>query len=798
MYTDTILFIIGAAGSFAAVISLVYLIGLLKKHKKNIQNQTDLSDMDKNFVLTEWESFSTGREATEYVPHTPETKQKNAFSEEALEGLYVIEKTIYSGPMSQVFLARSLKLNNKCIIKFVTHEIGNVSYEHDKLKNLYHTGLPKIIDIFTDENGIYLVESYIEGKTLGETIKETAESKKAFTPRLIADWAKQLCDVYSYLHNLPDSPIYHFDIKPDNIMVTHGERLVPIDFGISKRQNDKSRTIAAVSPKYAAPEQFGKTPDPKYKKIMDLRFGQLPVDFINREPDARTDIFSIGAVLFELATGEVPTIHNLSKLKEALSASFAEIILRCLKTEPDKRYQSIDEISADLQKLSDEKPKIQRSVLIRRLTAVMAAVFFILSGSSFVYGGYIYNRESGSTIDARPQYITLSLQQTSELKIEKQMPDGKVANLGTSDLSWDFGADGVVQIDGNRILGLNLGEAVIEGRYRNKRVSLVVNVVEAMEGGVDIALRYEFGHKTALFGGSLEREHIDGSLDREAEFVSPEGMDIASDGTIYFADSGVLRKITGNTVKSIEIEPAYIVPRVVRCCKNEVYITTGEWEDTNGNYNYGIAKISEEGFAQDIYSADASYTAIEDFGFSPVDESKLYFIERNAGMGEVYLKVINLNDTEDIYTASKLPEGTRSLCFDGDGAVYLANPEKGIIQCYKNGELKFFAGSENNRAFIDGTLPLFYMPQKLKYSDGLLYVWDFNVLRIIKVENNTAIDCMTLAGEASPECDLENIQSEYDAESVIFPGAYFTDFAISGESIILTDPKRGLIWKIFL
>ena len=779
MYADTMLFFIGAIGALGALFSLGYLIFASRRHRSKIAP----AGQDQNYVLTEL--------STEHALHNSGPKQTNAFSEKTLEGLYTIEKSIYSGPMSEVFLAKSQKLDNKCIIKFVTHEIGNLSYEHEKLKNLYHTGLPKIIDIFTDENGIYLVESYIEGKNLGEMIKEAESS---FAPQLILDWAKQLCGIYSYLHNLPDSPIYHLDIKPENIMVTHGERLVPIDFGISKRVNDSAETISALSPKYAAPEQFGKTPDPKYKKIIEARFGELPANL--PEPDARTDIFGIGAVLFELAAGEIPMVHNRSKLKEAVSEDFAGIILKCIKTDPGERYQSIDEISADLQKLNGEKTKTKKNSPIKKLTAAMAAVFFILSGSSFAYGGYIYTKEAGSTIDVRPQYVTISLQQTSELKIEKLTPDGKTTVLDANDLKWNLHADHIAQIDGNRILGLNVGETVVEGKFRDKSISFVVNVVEPMENGVDIAQRYELGRKVTLMGGTPERGHTDGKLSGGAEFVSPESIDITPAGVIYLADSGILRLITDGTLTSMELEPFYIVPRVVRCRQNDVYISTGEWEDAENNYLYGIAKISDDGAAQLIYTADAAYTAIEDFGFSPADENKLYFIERSAGMGEVYLKVLNLTDAEDIYTACKLAEGVRSLCFGPDGAVYLANFETGVIQCYKNGELKFFAGAENKKGFIDGSFPLFYMPQRLKYFDGLLYVWDFNVLRAIKIENNAAADCVTLAGEASPEFETENAEREYGAESVIFPAGYHTDFVIAGQSVILTDPKRGLIWKI--
>ena len=733
---------------------------------------------------------------------------------EYLDGRYEIEKAIYSGSMSKVYIARNDKVG-RCIIKFITHDIGKISYEHETLKNLYHIHLPKIIDIFTNETGIYLVESYIEGRNLGDIIKDVAASNKVFNPSLIIDWAKQLCDVYSYLHNLPDSPIYHFDIKPENIMVTHGDSLVPIDFGISKRANDGTKTIGGLSPKYAAPEQFGDRSHPRYKKLMDFRFGDLPENLADWKPDARTDIFSFGTVLFELAVGEIPNAQNISKLKNAVSSDFAKIILKCIKINPDERYQTMDQIAADLQNLNIEKIKIHRSMLMRKITATAAAFSFFLSGSSFAGGSYIYQQENLALLEPEPQFVTISLQQSSDLKIEKQMPNGDIIVMNPNDVKWSSESDHVAQVDGSRIAGINIGKTTIYGKYRNKLLLLEVNIVEPMDGMVDIVQKYERGHKVTLFGGTLEREHTDGSLDGEAEFVSPESIDIAYDGTVYIADSGILRRIRNNQVESIDIEPFYMTPKIVRCNKNDVYILTNEWEETDGSYHYGIIRVKNDGAAEEIYITDAVYTAIEDFGFAPGNENNenlLYFIERNAGAGEVYLKTINLQNTEDIYTLSKLPEGTQSLAFGEDDMIYLANPETGAIQYYnyssssnnnnsnsnsKEGELKYFTGVENEKAFIDGRAPLFYMPQKIKYAGNFLYVWDFNVLRKIKTENGIFIDCMTLAGEASPEFDLENIEKEYDAENIILANSHYTDFVVYADGgILLTDPKRGVIWQI--
>ena len=795
MYIDILLFIIGAV---CALILVICLLHLIFSHKK--------SRAIKKFVKeeTEYMEYSRTMQENTFDKNIGGNKQKNAedgelisnpvrheMNPDILKGAYIMEKRIYDGPMSTIFLAKSIKLGSRWIIKFIPHGVGDLVGEHEKLKNLTHISLPKIIDIFEDETGIYLVQSYIDGKNLRDIIKEN----QFFNQFLIVDWGKQLCDVYSYLHTLEESPIYHLDIKPENIMFTHGNRLVPIDFGISKVANDGSDIVAAVSPHYAAPEQFGNINNSRFKEIMALRFGNLPDDYIYWKPDARTDIFSLGVMLFELAVGEIPTVNNISRIKDIVSTDFAKIILKCIKINPSDRYQSMGELRADLQKLNDAVKNFKISLIVRKVTAVLAALFFALSAGSLLGGAYLYHQESLAIWGIEPQYMTISLQRSSDLSIEKEMPNGTKSIMALNDLTWTFSSDNIARIDGNRISGMNLGTTRVEGRHRNHLISFVVNVVEPMEGMVDIVQRFDLGRKVLLFGGSTAREHIDGSLHGEAEFVSPESIDITDDGTIYIADSGVLRKIRGSTVESIDIDPFYMTPNIVRCHKNDVYILTHEWEDFDG-YKYAVVQLLEDGSAKEIYVTDAVFTAIEDFGFLPNDDNLLYFIERNAGMDAVYLKTIDLRKTDNIRTVLTLEKGTASLTFGRDGTIYLANPERGIIQYYNGGELKYFAGVTDEKAFIDGSAPLFYMPQKIKYADNALYVWDFNILRKIFIENGAAVYCITIAGEVSPEFELEKIDKEYNAESIILPNSYYTDFAVRNNAVMLTDPKRGVIWMV--
>lgn len=709
------------------------------------------------------------------------------FDDSALEGKYKIISEIHGGGMSRVFLAESIKMGNLWIVKFISNQTGELANEENILKLLNHISLPKIIDIFHDDKGIYLIESYIEGISLDKVI----ESGQKLNQVIILDWAEQLAQVLNYLHKMEPHPIYHYDLKPSNIMVTHDNRLVLIDFGISKRFGEDDTSTIGVTYQYAAPEQLKHRIPDRHLPIIETRFGELPADRLYWNSDARTDIYSLGVILFELAAGQIPTNQTGNMLKDVVSHEMYNIINKCLALTPDDRYQSARELLFDLQKNKGTKVKMARTLFIRKFAIVSSFFMIIISTSSLAGGYYVYGQENAALLGVDPEIMVVSYQQSSELKVEKEMPDGNITLLENSEIRWSFSEDNIANVDGNRIAGMNLGKTELFGKYRNKEISLKVRVVEPMDGMVNISQRYQSGHYVELFAGTIKREHDDGALG-EAEFVSPESIAIAEDGTIYIADSGLLRKISNGKVESINFEPEYLTPNIVRCYKNEVYVLTNDWEDDEGVY-YGIIKLTEEG-AEGLYIADAKFTAIEDFTFS--SDGLLYFIDRNEGAGIVSLKMINLTDVEDITTLCDLPKGTSTLTMDDKGAVYLANPETSAIQVYRDGILEYFAGVENEKAFNDGVAPLFYMPQKIKFANDFLYVWDFNVLRRISIKEGIVVDCITMAGEVSPIFELGITETKQSAEEIVLPNSKLMDFAIKDEGILLTDPKRGVVWRI--
>jgi len=801
MYVDTILFLLGGILAVIATSLSIYIIAsnkLSRVYRDALRQETEFCD---SLTSTAFSNKTESTDKTSLIRENGDTEllENNAdtnnpevykvvdFDDSVLEGRYVLRGEISGGGMSRVFLADNIKLGNQWIVKFIPSRIGALSKEENVLRLLNHISIPKIIDIFKDEKGVYIVESFVEGVTL----KKVIETRQKINESIIVDWAEQLSRVLNYLHRMAPNPIFHLDIKPSNIMITHDNRLVLIDFGISKGTGESGVAAIGVTYSYAAPEQLNYKIPQKYLPIVNSRFGELLSDRLFWKPDARTDIFSLGVILFELAVGQTPKIQNKTLLKDAVSKEMCAIIYKCMMTEPDERYQTANELLLDLQRVKSSKIKMARKLFVRKLATVSAVCAIVMSLGSLIGGYYIYGQENASSLGVEPGVVTVSIQQSSELFVEKKMQDGEIVKLDNSQIKWEFSSDNIARIDGNRVSGINIGETELVGHYRNKRIWLDVHVIEPMEGMVDISQRYQIGHTAQIFIGTEEREHKDGALG-EAEFVSPESIAISDDGTVYISDAGMLRRVCGNQVDSIYFQPEFLIPRIIRCYKNDVYILTQEWEDEEDDY-YGIIRLAGE-FAVGLYIADAKHTKIDDFTLS--NKGQIYFIESNIGVGGVFLKNFDPDDTEDIQVLCELPRGTSALTINDQGRVYLANKETGTIQFWCDGELSYFAGVENEKAFIDGAAPLFYSPQRIKYADNFLFVWDYNVLRRISDYNGVAGECITIAGEANPTFDLDVIKAKQKAEDIVLPNSELMDFVAKENNILLTDPKRGVVWSV--
>ncbi len=179
--------------------------------------------------------------------------------------------------------------------------------------------MPKIFELFEDENTLHIIEEYISG----DTLEELLASHGPFPEEQVISWIHQFCQILSRLHGC-EPPIIHRDIKPSNIMLSSDGRIVLLDLSAARLSSDtKSQdTVIMGTAGYAAPEQYGFT-----------------------ESSRATDIYSVGILMNKLLTGKL--------LNEQIYwGKLHEIIQKCTQLDPSSRYQTVGQLDKDLQGLN--------------------------------------------------------------------------------------------------------------------------------------------------------------------------------------------------------------------------------------------------------------------------------------------------------------------------------------------------------------------------------------------------------------------------------------------------------------
>lgn len=699
-----------------------------------------------------------------------------------LNGKYELLQEIPGGGMSRTFLARNMKLGNEWIIKFVDGEHAALAKEADVLKKLNHTNLPQIIDIFQNRQGTFLVERYIEGYTLAQVLQQQPQMKES----QIRSWGIELAQVLNYLHTL-DTPIVHCDLKPSNIMVTHDSRLVLIDFGIAKQQGTDDRA-AGLTYRYAAPEQFQGAL--AQSETAEERFGKLPTQQVSWGIDPRTDIYSMGVILYELVMRHVPTLTTERDIFRTASSGLADIIVKCLEIDPDRRYQSAKELAEALETLNKKQTAMARSLVRQRVASVCCGLTLLSGLGTSASGAYINQIETQAVVTMAPSEAVVTEQQGVQILIQKEMPGGKTEVLEPSKVQWSYSEDNIARLDGDRLVGLNVGETTLYGVYRNKDISLHVTVTEPIGELVSVSLRYVEGVETSVYAGNGDRDFVDGPLNT-CSFVSPESMSADGD-RLYISDSGVIRILENGEVSSLYLEPAFLTANRVRSWDGDLYVLTGPWETDDDTY-YGFIRITNEG-AEFLFYTEAAWSVIPDFAFS--SDGTLWFIWQNLGDGTTSLNKLDVQ-TQEIERAADLPEGTSAMAFDEADNIYFAVPEKGIILRMGQGDTEwtYFAGVEGERNFIDGEVANFYWPTSLEVAGDSLYVLDFDIVRRVVIEGAGARYVETLAGLPVEDTNPEVVLGR--GYNTVLGASELASLVVDDVGRLLVgDPKNSVMYAI--
>jgi eukaryotic-like serine/threonine-protein kinase len=250
---------------------------------------------------------------------------------------YRLESLVGMGGMGEVHRATQLSLGRTVAVKLLNPElakdpsfVARFQKEAAALAALSHPNIVSIVDKGKTDSTYYLVMEFVEGPSLRELMRSPL-----LTPKESLRMMMEICRGVDYAHN---RGVIHRDLKPENILFDQqaGGLAKVTDFGLASflddthsRFNLTSTHVSMGTLSYMAPEQR--------------------VDAKNA--DARADIFSLGVILYELLTGEVPlgTFDPPSKSKPGVDPRLDDIVLRCLKPDPSDRYPTVAALMADLE-----------------------------------------------------------------------------------------------------------------------------------------------------------------------------------------------------------------------------------------------------------------------------------------------------------------------------------------------------------------------------------------------------------------------------------------------------------------
>lgn len=268
-------------------------------------------------------------------------------------GHYRILKKLGEGGMGEVFCAQDLKLGRNVALKILpaklaedTKRLRRFLREARMASTLSHPNVTHIYEV-GEENGIHFIAmEYVEGETLQEKIREGPAENSA-----ILTIALQIAEA---LHSAHQAGIVHRDIKPANIMLGSQDHVKILDFGLAKQDWSGRADVDQLSTD--AFTQAG--------TLLGTVQYMSPEQALGKEVDQRSDIFSFGVVLYEMATGRRPfngtnitaTIAQIltvqpeaaDALNPKLLASINQIIEKCLRKDPNARYQKAKDLIRDL------------------------------------------------------------------------------------------------------------------------------------------------------------------------------------------------------------------------------------------------------------------------------------------------------------------------------------------------------------------------------------------------------------------------------------------------------------------
>jgi len=384
---------------------------------------------------------------------------------------YEIIEELGKGGMGAVYRVEDTKAKEEIALKLIKPEIAAEKKTIERFRNelttarkIRHKNICGMYDLNEEKGTHYITMEYVPGEDLKSFLRRSGH----LTISKAISTAKQVCDGLSEAHELG---IVHRDLKPSNIMIDKSGNVRIMDFGIARTLKTKGITGSGVmigTPEYMSPEQVE-----------------------GKEVDQRSDIYSLGAILYEMVTGRVPFEGNtalsvamkhkseIPKSPKELNAQTSEdlchVILKCMEKDKKKRYQNTEGLLSELEKI---KSPIAESITVSEWKNSIAVLPFINMSA---------DPEQEYFCDGISEELINSLTQISDLRIVARTSafsfkgkDVDIEEIGRK-LKVDKVLEGSVRKAGNR---LRITAQLIESTENNSPAHQCFGWVSSLVGAL--------------------------------------------------------------------------------------------------------------------------------------------------------------------------------------------------------------------------------------------------------------------------------------------------------------------------
>ncbi|MBW2644793.1 MAG: protein kinase [Deltaproteobacteria bacterium] len=378
-------------------------------------------------------------EARPPVTQTIETSRQELTTGSTFAGRYQIIEELGAGGMGKIYKALDKETQEKTALKLINPEIASDEKTIRRFRNelitarkISHKNVCRMYDLGREQGGYYIAMEYVSGEDLKSFIRRSGILSVGRTISI----AKQVCEGLQEAHRMK---VIHRDLKSNNIMIDRDGNVRIMDFGIARSLTAKGITGPGVmigTPEYMSPEQVE-----------------------GKDVDQRSDIYSLGIILYEMVTGRVPFEGDTAiaigmkhkgeipkspqELNTQIPDDLNRVILRCMEKDKEKRYQSSDDVRCELERIeqglpttdrvvSRKKPLTSREITVqfklKKLFIPVSAVVAAVAVGLILWGPWTKKREAPIPGD-RSSIAVLPFYDLSPQKNQEYFCDGLAAEL---------------------------------------------------------------------------------------------------------------------------------------------------------------------------------------------------------------------------------------------------------------------------------------------------------------------------------------------------------------------------------